>query len=296
MNWYASFIAMVVGILYVPQEVHGEIGSLRLTPNASRLLQRDVLLLETTFYNATPLEVRLQAPDDKVTGYFIRIQVYEEGSWQILRSVGEVGGGYGEPGGTRVGPGGTFAEHLYLHKYGDTFTFDRPGTYHLRAVVRANGVEVTSDAIEIRVAERSREDLNAIDALGELADEFKVISLEPKPHKFLAVKRVGGNIGASIGLYETLREFSTKRRYQGEPITTAAFCSALQREYDEASFDKGLILLAMDFERKRNVDDMLFVVNAIRRDSNLRRSFVAYLREKGRQPDDPEAVPSVAAQ
>jgi hypothetical protein len=286
-DWCTAFLAIVVGMPHSTREEHGEVGTLHLTPNATRLLQQDVLLVRTTFHNPSRSVVHLEAPDGELRGYFIRIQVYEEGHWRILRSDSELSGGYGVAGGRPVGPEVTFAEYLIFHKHRDKFTFDRPGTYRLRAVTRASGVEVTSNTVEIHVDKRKKEDLDVIEGLGELSEEFKFVSLEPKKAEFFAVKRVGGNIGATIGLFETLREFSTKRRYQGEPITTPEFCAALRREYDEVSYGKSLELLAYDVQRQGDLKSLLFLVNTLGYESNTRGDLADFLRAKGLRPEEP---------
>ncbi|MCI0359469.1 MAG: hypothetical protein L0211_13415 [Planctomycetaceae bacterium] len=241
-----------------------------LTPNTSKILQHDNLLLRVMLEvpRASKVTVVVEPPHE-LDGYYFRIEIKASDDWRRLLTVREELVGAGCLGSARwtFPAGSRYAEYNWFHRDRGLCIFDKPGKYELRAVANLTTGELVSDPVTITVSERPAADLERIDQ-GRFVASFSLTHFHRghldwgKPDDSRPYESLGGNIKTTIKHFALLHEFVRTNKVQGKEVSKNEMCTALQRQMDPISWEYTLTFLGGYYATKADLESLTNIVRA----------------------------------
>ena len=259
-NLFSLLIAVaVVPALSVADEPSLSRPRLVLATNASRILQRDNLMVRIVLFNPTAAELSVEPLDADLFMSYGRVQIRKGSTWELLNFVVDenfpmpFGGG----GARTISSKAEFAEYSALHRHKKAFVFEEAGKYELRAIAKTSLGELTSNPVTIDVGDRTAIDLRRFEEAGKSLREFEFASLNRElTDNFTALERIGGNAAATIRAFLLTQEFAKSRRIGAEAVSVNRACDLLKSQMDQVCYENALNLLVSHYVARQDFDSL----------------------------------------
>ncbi len=234
---------------------------LTLEVNSRTIRQYDQVVVKAVVANYAEEPLSFTGELNSAANY-IRFEMKKGPEWQAVREMG-AGIHCGVPG---IGPvlekGATYAEYdsIHLKKHRISFVFDKPGKYVLRAVVSTSAGKLESKPVVVTVEPRKPDELRKIESSKQMLAWLTVLPLsQPLPQEVIALKHVGGNIGATVEnllFLETVR--TGQQRLDGDDIV-----KTLRKKMTGIELEVGLHTLGTLYSQKLDWKHLQQVVDAL---------------------------------
>jgi len=251
-------------------------------PNVVTLKQRDHLRLMCVVENRGKSDLTIRhSPHDSV-GDYGQLLVRKGDTWQGLLTMQEqaLGGPIcGKMVGRALLAGSAYAEFSAVLRHGDSFLFEAPGKYELRAAVRLPDGVLTSRPVTITVESRSPEDQRRIKDAADALPRLDIRDLRwPLPEQLKRLEDVGGNIGRDLRNIKTLQEYASTGTIEGKHVPVDSVCEVLRKRLDPVSWETGMQLVGQHFMNREDRQGMTAVAQALTHDSSRRHAILRHLR------------------